>query len=457
VRKRAHRGALTAALLAAALATAALIPSASAQPAPKTYGRKVYAHAASSTAKWTSSVQGQDGLSAKGEPNSLLGRAAVQETSGITRVRIHDVTLQVLRGSTWTTVAQNLNDRWNGSSRAYVVSTTPQTVQTCWADPALRSTYRVVSNHSVRRSDTGTVANRTVASANFVARALINDPRCKWTELAATVDGPDTIERGEKATYTFTFTNPAKFGAPANDAFVGLRFSDGLKLQEVGSDLFGPDPDPDPWYQLYADLGNIASGESRSVTFEVEMDGLAALRQFIELDFQSRATPYSFGVQSMLTEIGATGLLVDPPPNTADLEVDAALPHDDASMNVDRDPDVINGIELQMRQGDTVTYRFEITNYGPEAATDVFLNARWPDDIGPLVFDSLGTCSVDKGDDTFLCDLGNVAVGETVTVTVQARIVSFNFWHQTVTASATSVQEDPNGSESREATFQLIE
>ena len=238
---------------------------------------------------------------------------------------------------------------------------------------------------------------------------------------------------------------------------MGIGFSDGLKFTEVGSDLFGPDPNPDPGYQLYADFGNVASGESRSVTFEIEMDGQAALRQFIELDFQSRATPHSFGVQFMITRIGATGPLVDPPENTADLEVDASLPHDNADMNVDRDPEVVNGVELQMRQGDLVTYRFKTTNHGPEAATEVLLNAGWPEDIGPLVFDSLGTCSVDKPDDAFNCDLGDIAVDETVTVTVQARIVSGNFWHQTVSASAFGVQEDPNGSDSQEATFQIIE
>jgi hypothetical protein len=236
-----------------------------------------------------------------------------------------------------------------------------------------------------------------------------------------------------------------------------MHFSDGLKLTEVGSNLFGPDPNPDPGYQLYADLGNLASGESRSVTFDVAMDNLAAVRQFIELDFQSRATPYSFGVDFMNTRIEATGLLVDPPPNTADLEVDATLPHDSATMNVDRDPDVVNGVELQMRQGDTVTYRIKTTNYGPEVATDVLLNAGWPDDVGPLVSDSLGTCVVDTVDDTFNCDLGSIGVGETVTLTVQAHITSGDFWQQTFAPSAAGVQEDPNDSKSQEAIFQIIE
>ena len=170
MRKRARLRALVTALIGAAVVAVTLAPTASAQEEqPKIYGRNAPTYTSSPTdptpvSRWVASAQGEDGRSTKGELTHLRGRAAVQEAAGkaggIRRVRIYDVKLQVLRGTSWVTVAHQPNDRWNEASRAYVEQYTPNTVQKCWNDPALTSTYRVVNTHGVRRVD-GVIANRT--------------------------------------------------------------------------------------------------------------------------------------------------------------------------------------------------------------------------------------------------------------------------------------------------------
>jgi hypothetical protein len=219
-------------------------PTASANLA---YGRNAptytsYPNDPTPTSKWVASAQGDGGLNPKGEVTSLKGRAAVQETFGITRVRIYDVTLQRLLNGAWQTVAQRTTDVVNESSRAYAVTYTPR-VAYCRFDPSLTRTYRVVQNHGVRRVD-NIVANRTTVSKTFTARALWNDPTCPKGAWNAGIFGAlEQWPKGETREVSTPLQWVSDVG-PAQDVSALVQFGDGLVVEEAPAGWARLDPTP---------------------------------------------------------------------------------------------------------------------------------------------------------------------------------------------------------------------
>jgi hypothetical protein len=246
MRKHARLTALSAALLVSAVLAAILISSASAATI-QVYGRNLLTYTSSPsdptpTSKWTAAVQGQDGLNPKGEATSLQGRAAVQETFGIKRVRIYDVTLQRLVNGVWQTVAQRTQDVVNESARAYAVAYTP-TAAYCGFDSSLTRTYRVVQHHGVRRVD-DLVANRTTVSKTFTARALLNDPTCPKGAWNVGIWGaPDPWTQGETRTISTTF-QWVSTGGDAQNIDATVQFRDGLVVDQAPEGWERVDPTP---------------------------------------------------------------------------------------------------------------------------------------------------------------------------------------------------------------------
>ena len=204
MRKCARLGALT--LLTAALVTT-IVPTAAAQEQEpiRKFGRNAPTYnspynAKVPTSRWVASAQGEDAYNAKGERNSFRGRAAVQETFGIKRVRIYDVMLQRWFAGKWRTALYEPRDKVSDIPKAYAVQYTPKE-QTCWTKPTLTRLYRVINYHAIRRVD-DVVTERTTYSKNFTAPALYSDPSCpKITQLVAVITGPDFISQGEHGNF----------------------------------------------------------------------------------------------------------------------------------------------------------------------------------------------------------------------------------------------------------------
>ena len=211
------------------------------------YGRNAptytsYPNDPTPTSKWVASAQGEGGLNPKGEVTSLKGRAAVQETFGIKRVRIYDVTLQRLVNGAWRTAAQRTIDVVNESSRAYAVAYTP-TVAYCGFDPSLTRTYRVVQNHGVRRVD-NVVSDRTTVSKTFTARALWNDPSCpKGAWNVGIFGAPKQWPQGETREVGTPLQWVSNVG-PAQNVSVLVQFGDGLVVDEAPAGWARLDPTP---------------------------------------------------------------------------------------------------------------------------------------------------------------------------------------------------------------------
>jgi hypothetical protein len=109
------------------------------------------------------------------QADALRGRAACLETNLVIRLRIHYVTLEVLRGGVWRTVARDDNDLVVSTEPAHAIWYTP-VPGFCPGDTTML-TYRVVQSAGIRWSD-AQATNVTVASNEFQARATANTGVC---------------------------------------------------------------------------------------------------------------------------------------------------------------------------------------------------------------------------------------------------------------------------------------
>ena len=318
------------------------------------------------TSKWVASAQGEhvdDNYVTKPDPNALRGRAAVQETFGIKRVRIYDVQLQQLRGSTWVTVARQATDVVNEASRAYAVSYTP-TVKTCWWDDFV-ATYRVVNQHGIRRVD-GIVANRTTVSKQFKAPRLATDANCPTGVVTGQLDTPniasegDTTDGGTWLQY-FGPNNPA----PAPNLSVTVNWGDGYAVQEAPAGYFPLDDTPDP----------------NDYRLTVASFGINDPRNELTEGWTLTAVQAGEWTSSMTITTGNPLIVtqvVETQPSTitehfvADVELQASLPSD---LNTDQDP---NSPGLQVTAGDVVVYRLTVTNHGPDTSLIGIIDHGWP-------------------------------------------------------------------------------
>ena len=96
-----------------------------------------------------------------------------------------------------------------------------------------------------------------------------------------------------------------------------------------------------------------------------------------------------------------------------------------------------------MTAGDNLTYTLEATNHGPSVASSVTVSDPLP--AGTTFVSattSAGTCSESAG--TVSCSLGDLAVGETVTIVITVTVgASVPAGPLTNTATASSPTPDP--------------
>jgi hypothetical protein len=173
-------------VLATLAATVALaVPAGAVPPSPNhtpsvPLGRVVatFNHGGNpATGQVTCSAQGEriDGPDANNQAEALRGRAACLENNLVIRLRIHDVSLEVLRGGVWQTVARDDNDLVVSTEPAHAIWYTP-VAGFCPGNTTML-TYRVINRAGIRWSD-AQATNVTVASNPFQARATVNTGIC---------------------------------------------------------------------------------------------------------------------------------------------------------------------------------------------------------------------------------------------------------------------------------------
>jgi hypothetical protein len=366
----------------------------------------------SGPSKWAASAQGEViGTPTKGEPRGLRGRAAVQEsgTLGIKRVRIYDVKLQQLRGTTWVAVAQNLTDAVSDAPTAYAISVTPERRYCVFSD-AKRS-YRVVNNHAIRRSD-DVVVGKVTYSKTFTAPILDDDPACPLGGFNAVVSGNfDTwLQDQSRPIRTHLSLITQRDSVRVDNVSARVTFTPGLRVTAVPAGFRADDTTQANDYVLGPESWQTAGQfAERAFDWTVRADEAD--------DHQITATVTAPRVVTGSDAVPFSVRL------SADVSVTVDLPTD-GPYNQDVWPDYPG---LQLTPGDTVVYRYVVKNVGPHTASDVKLYDSWDDRLGEVE----AAWYAPSGDPapcqphpdyTFVCDLGSMVANETQAIYVKTHI-----------------------------------
>jgi hypothetical protein len=408
-------------------------PSASAEDGPfLTYGRvaPTLSSPPSSTkpvARWVASAQGEDARNAKGENTALRARAAVQETAGVTRAVIYDVTLERLIDGRWQPTevrrTQDVLSTQPANKRAYAIAYAPQAGK-CGFDDDVKRAYRVVQHHAVRRVD-GALAKRTVISKTFTARALWSDPLCPagaWNLSPGGYEDGDLLKTHEAVKVETEFSYLAKDeGTAARGVTLTVWFSDSTNVTDV----------PAGWERDFPSEGRVnlftrtvatwSDGRTENPVWTfapTNADDDWFIRLFAQAQEPRPNPPDNYFV---------TGDVVDAA-TTADLTLSMYLPDHVEGWNVDRNPE---RDRLQLRTGDTVTVGYDIANAGPADATNVVLVGDWPDELGGVSLAEVAgepvDCTLTPPDEPFesteiRCPVGEVPADGVVTLYAQAPV-----------------------------------
>jgi hypothetical protein len=134
-------------------------------------GRRLVGINLESGASVQCSAQGQTlDTNGNGIADSLRGRAACKENSGVARLRLYYVQLQSDFADTWAPALTNGTDVVSDARPAYVVSYTPSS-RFCPPPGNFNLRYRVSQAIGIRSLD-GSLATFVIRSFNFEARAI---------------------------------------------------------------------------------------------------------------------------------------------------------------------------------------------------------------------------------------------------------------------------------------------
>lgn len=249
----------------------------------------------------------------------------------------------------------------------------------------------------------GGAGDTVIDAANGGAGVVQFDP---WIETVTASVNPPVSNIGDMVDVTFQFADAAK------TVFLGA----------------GPgDPNGDPPFEITTDNGDLTASTGKAPTvkeFVNEPNGKLGVI----------AEPTAGGpVNVMLTGPCGLGGMVALQAVAADLSIDKS---DDA------DPVIA---------GDNIVYKLVVTNHGPSGATGVTVA-----DVLPAAVDFVsavatqGTCGEASG--TVTCDLGTLANGATVEVTIAVKSTSAGSMSNTATVSANEVDPTTANNASTETT-----
>ncbi|UCE62635.1 MAG: DUF11 domain-containing protein, partial [Nitrospirota bacterium] len=246
-------------------------------------------------------------------------------------------------------------------------------------------------------------------SGGFVAK--LSDANLRRTDMIITMgDAPEPVEQGALLTYTITVTNRGPFTA------TGVTVT----------------TKPPPRFRRTAWLASQGTCEGKPLVCQV---GTVGARD------QATITISGIPLASQITLTNSASVLSAlPDPNVSNNSVkvltEVIAPPDglmaDLSLvkNDDPDPATI---------GVPFTYTLEVTNNGPDTATNVILTDTLPRGVSlGLVTLTQGTCT---GNRELICQLGSLEAGSAATVTLS--VISTTLGDLTNEAFVTSSTTDP--------------
>ncbi|MEW5959706.1 MAG: hypothetical protein AB1801_18430, partial [Chloroflexota bacterium] len=231
------------------------------------------------------------------------------------------------------------------------------------------------------------------------------------TNLAVSkTDNPDPVYQGRPLTYTITITN----GGPTAAADVALT-----DYLPAGTTFGSATPSQ----------GSCGSGGIVTCTLGLMANNATATITLV-------VTPTAFGLITNTATI--TGGDIDPVlSNNTFTETTTVLPAADIGVNKSDNPDPVAA-------GAVLTYTFIVSNAGPAAATNVALVDSLPGAVGltGTFTSSQGVCNISLG--VFGCNLGDLAVSSTVTVTLRVTVTSVASGTIANTVAVTTTTADLN-------------
>ena len=288
----------------------------------------------------------------------------------------------------------------------------------------------VTINVTVDASTSGTVTNTATVASTTPDPDLSNNTATVVTpvtpltpvppgvsaDMAITkIGAPNPVSNGNALTYTLSVTNNGPFGAqavtvsdplPAEFAFVSVRTTIGTCTQSSGT--------------VTCDLGTMAASAKATVTIVgTAHPGTPAV------SFTNTAT------------VSSTTPDPDPANNSASFTSDF-FGADLAITKV--------GSPKPVTAGNNLTYTLKVSNGGPDAATDVTVADPLPAGTSLVsATTGAGTCSHSSG--TVSCSLGDLAVGDTVTIVIVVTVgAGVTAKELTNTATVSSPTPDPGTS-----------
>ena len=331
-------------------------------------------------------------------PDVTVSKVAVDDSITAGDAIAFDIT--VSNGGDGTARSVTLRDElpagvtWSENSTQCAIDSSgdPDVLECSFGDLAAgASTTTVRISGTVDTGECGTVDNTaTVTAANERSADQTNNS----DDAAVTVSCPDvgitktgngTINAGDQATFTLTVTNNDQTATATN-----VQVDDG--------DVTAPDWSIEPAVSgctidgdgLSCSLGDLAAGQSVSITL-VKTTSPA----------DCGTIPNEATVSSSNEAAGLDGN------NTDDDTITVECP----DITIDKTPD--DGV---ISAGDQASFTIVVGNDGPGTAYDVTLTDELPGGITWAITPAVTGCSITAG--TLDCDLGDLAAGASVSVTV---------------------------------------
>ncbi len=252
------------------------------------------------------------------------------------------------------------------------------------------------------------IANKSPYGPVIVPLTVIWDPQPVHLVITGTAN-VDPIQKGNTLIYTLTVEN---------------RQMDG----------HGDATQTAMTYQLPAGVSYVSSGGDASCT---------VTQGTVSCDFGT-VTPGASKTETVAVTVADAGTL------TSHFEVSAREPDDSDSSTLDVNTTVTGTADVSASASDVTipssangTIQMEVTNAGPDTATDVMFNISSGAAAKLLsATSSAGSCSLVSGQNALSCDIGDVPSGQSVNITVSA--YGAYAGTATVTGQATTSADDPD-------------